>query len=345
MARNRWTGSRLLAGVLGLAVVGGSFVAGRISENDTNPRVLGEKVLPQVMFTEFRMICPFTHTSKHDPVVNPFPPGAPIPPPTAHDHDFFANPTTTWNSTLQTMLAAEGTCERKFGPDKNDKIAEPADRAGYWTMKTYFAGVEAANEGAIAWYSNPRACPSARVCNGIGVMPVNYTFPQDFRMIVGVGAATSPATNPAVASDNIFFNCYNGKGKTFGDDDVDGLNECAKLGGHRADIWMRFASCWVGRGGNPSWKRNAGGWVLDSPNHRDHVAYPTTAGCPASHPVVLPQLQVQIPFAVKPVGKPPANGSTMTLSSGKWWTAHFDFWNTWLEPRLVQLTAPEPPGA
>lgn len=46
-------------------------------------------------------------------------------------------------------------------------------------------------------------------------------------------------------------------------------------GGIMASI--RFPTCWNGKD-------------TDSPNHQDHVAYPTGGGCPATHPVAVPQV-------------------------------------------------------
>ena len=72
--------------------------------------------------------------------------------------------------------------------------------------------------------------------------------------------------------------------------------ECAisYVGGKRAffnvlsEYWYR-PRCWNGKD-------------LDSPNHQDHVAYPTsgpsnflsTGNCPASHPVKIPQLMLEV---------------------------------------------------
>lgn len=56
-------------------------------------------------------------------------------------------------------------------------------------------------------------------------------------------------------------------------------------GGIRTTI--TFPTCWDGKN-------------VDSPNHKDHVAYPaagtfeTTGSCPASHPVRLPQLMYEV---------------------------------------------------
>lgn len=335
MLLNRRRGA---AAVAGLALLAGGF-AGYRALREPEVKVLPAQVLPQVMFTKFRILAPFTHTNNDDPIVAPGVPNA------SHKHLFFCNPTTNAHSTYASMIAATSNCHIKFGAF--DSAPEPGDRAGYWIPSPVINGnlcdlptapddpPACPKSGAVAWYSNPDPCVSARPCNK-APLPVNYTFPRDFRMIAGVGSATSAATNPLIVSDNLFHNCYPSKGRVFGDDDPDGLNQCVDLGGKRSDVWIRFPACWVGRGGDPKWRRDAGGWVIDSPNHRDHVAYPDGDGCPASHPIVLPQLQVQVEFKA-------VNGTDLSYSSGAWYTLHFDLWNTWDQARLEELTAPSPP--
>jgi hypothetical protein len=79
-----------------------------------------------------------------------------------------------------------------------------------------------------------------------------------------------------------------------------------------------FASCWDG-------------FSLDSFDHRSHVAFGSSRrGCPATHPVALPRLALNVRFATKD-----ARGHL--LSSGEPWTAHGDFWNTWDQAALERL--------
>lgn len=57
-----------------------------------------------------------------------------------------------------------------------------------------------------------------------------------------------------------------------------------------------------------------------------HVRY-SSGGCPETHPVALPQLQMTIDF-------PPVAPEGLSLSSGPIETAHADFWNTWDQEKL-----------
>ena len=91
------------------------------------------------------------------------------------------------------------------------------------------------------------------------------------------------------------FRCYSGP--NFGGDDrapctdtkidYEGFPTVPCLGGIRSNIV--YPTCWDGKN-------------LDSPNHQDHVAYPVngpaaflnTGDCPASHPIKIPQLMLEV---------------------------------------------------
>jgi hypothetical protein len=67
------------------------------------------------------------------------------------------------------------------------------------------------------------------------------------------------------------------------------------------------------------------------------MSYPVSSStgyvCPADHPVPIPRVIVRVEY---PVG---TDSSGIALSSGKAFTAHGDFWNTWDQPALAQLTS------
>jgi len=70
---------------------------------------------------------------------------------------------------------------------------------------------------------------------------------------------------------------------------------------------------------------------LDSPDHKSHMAYSYNGACPASHPVAIPRV-------TEDYGYPLLDGTGITLSSGSYLTAHADFWNTWNQAAMNQLT-------
>jgi hypothetical protein len=77
---------------------------------------------------------------------------------------------------------------------------------------------------------------------------------------------------------------------------------------------IAFADCWDGVN-------------LDSEDHRRHVAYSDARGCPSTHPVAMPALELVIDYGAVDV-------EGLTLSSGDVTTAHADFWNAWDQHKL-----------
>lgn len=81
--------------------------------------------------------------------------------------------------------------------------------------------------------------------------------------------------------------------------------------------------CWDGRN-------------LDSPDHKSHMAYAVRGGavsmvCPASHPVPVPQLELDINYPDM------TGGPGWSLASGSPNTAHADFVNSWDQAELERL--------
>jgi hypothetical protein len=60
------------------------------------------------------------------------------------------------------------------------------------------------------------------------------------------------------------------------------------------------------------------------------MSYPVSGYCPASHPVPVPMLEFKIAF--------PASGdlTQARLSSGRGYTWHYDFFNAWDNPAILQ---------
>jgi len=71
---------------------------------------------------------------------------------------------------------------------------------------------------------------------------------------------------------------------------------------------------------------------IDSWDHMSHMAFPRSGDCPASHPVRVPAIVEIFRYGVPDV-------SGFHLSSGDFSTGHADFWNTWEQSRLIDLTA------
>jgi hypothetical protein len=87
--------------------------------------------------------------------------------------------------------------------------------------------------------------------------------------------------------------------------------------GSKLETYLDFPTCWNGRD-------------LDSPNHKDHMAFAPGLVCPPTHPVVLPRTESLITYPVTGTGLTLAgtrNGVNVTTAPG--YTFHGDFMNAW----------------
>jgi hypothetical protein len=165
-----------------------------------------------------------------------------------------------------------------------------ADRSGYWTPTLYRDDVAVDPVQVQAYYQD--------FFRYGRVLP----FPPGLRMIAGQSSATSPQRGI------VRWTCRDDQGV-----------ETARIpscGSRFVTLRVTFPDCWDGR-------------RLDSPDHRLHMAYNRAGGvelgpqrCPKSHPVVVPQLQLNVVYPIH-------NGSGVILASGPVVTAHADFFNAW----------------
>ncbi|MFG1605307.1 DUF1996 domain-containing protein [Actinoplanes sp. NPDC049265] len=87
--------------------------------------------------------------------------------------------------------------------------------------------------------------------------------------------------------------------------------------GGKLHFTLRFPDCWDGK-------------HLDSPNHRDHVAFGQGGKCTATHPVPIPALTFSIAY--------PTSGSKdgFALSSGKASSMHGDAFFAWEDTAMAE---------
>jgi len=175
------------------------------------------------------------------------------------------------------------------------------DTSGYWTPALYKNGAKIEPGGTAVreqfYYRKSNLNPGT----------VIHSFPPDFRMIAGNGHAMSEAEN-AYLGREIYYGCSDNSETGKPTAPVD----CAT---GIITLHVGFPNCWDGVN-------------IDSPDHKSHVVYPSRGVCPDDHPVALPRLIVRLEF---PVG---TDSSGITLSSGPYYTAHADFWNTWQQDKL-----------
>lgn len=173
-----------------------------------------------------------------------------------------------------------------------------ADGAAYW-VPTLFTGDGSAVRPSRAqiYYRGHRHRDPGAV----------RAFPADLRVIAGRAAATEPQPLSVVN-----WNCGSGSGVKA----QQAPPMCPE--GHELRLQVRFPECWDGA-------------RLDSPDHASHLAYAARGRCPASHPVAVPQIVLNIRYGIR-------DGRGATLSSGPPHTAHADFLNAWDQDELERLT-------
>jgi hypothetical protein len=171
-----------------------------------------------------------------------------------------------------------------------------ANRSSYWIPSL------------IDTSSNKAVVPSSAIWyykTGYGgVVPSTVKpIPAGLRIIAGDANATG-----SQESKNIFWECQN----TPGTRSATIPTNCPT--GVPIALTVQFPQCWDGVN-------------LDSANHQSHMAYPTGAGCPNTHPVPLPELSLHIQYGW-------SNLNTLRLSSDHNGNAaglslHADFFEAW----------------
>ncbi|KAI2462768.1 hypothetical protein F4781DRAFT_419005 [Annulohypoxylon bovei var. microspora] len=236
--------------------------------------------------TMLRFGCPNVVIDRLDPLVNP---GVV---PSAHVHQIVGG--NGFNASMTTgdvsSTASCTTCQ--FSEDFSN----------YWTANLYFKARNGTYKrvpqlGHALQFGDQF---STQTQGGILVYYVSAqpgqitAFKPGFRMLSGDPMMRS-RPDQTLKRQNCF-RCYTGPnyggdvGAPCMDDSVDteALPTKACLGGIRSNIL--FPTCWDGKN-------------LDSPNHQDHVAYPTTGppnflslggACPSTHPVRIPQLMYEV---------------------------------------------------
>jgi hypothetical protein len=133
------------------------------------------------------------------------------------------------------------------------------------------------------------------------------SIPQGLRMIAG-------DTKNAAASGPFDYTCHTSSGVSEPSSSIPNCSAGSELWQH-----IYFPQCWDGVN-------------LDSPDHKSHMAYPTGKGCPASHPVALPEITFNIVYSITEAN----SASRWRLSSDNYssslpggYSAHGDWFNGW----------------
>jgi hypothetical protein len=246
--------------------------------------------------------CGYSHSLPDDPIVAPGQAGG------SHHHDFLANITTNADSTYGSMIAGGATCTETSG-----------DTAGYWTPALSRNGADVKPIGGPPSGTSSGARQQFYYRNNLsGYLPSAIeTIPQDLRMIAGNAKAQSEADSYYLGRE-IYWGCSD--------------NSTGKLKAPPSScstgiitLHVGFPNCWDGV-------------HVDSLDHKSHMSYPVkdpvgSYVCPTTHPVPIPRVIMRLEY---PVG---TDTGTISLASGPPYTAHGDFWNTWVQSRLNQLVS------
>jgi hypothetical protein len=214
----------------------------------------------------------------------------------AHHHTFYGNTNVKYDTDLSKITTTgNSTCDGGI-----------MNRSAYWhptMIQSLDKSPVLADQGAIFYYKH-------------GALPATSikSPPKGLRMIAG----NMKAKTAAEAKSTIFW-CINIKLQH-----SNGMPKMKTIPACGTDSFLQmittFPQCWDGNN-------------LDSPNHQDHMAYPVENKCPASHPVPIPEISLNLNYKVR------YNGETATwrLSSDNYtydgknagYSGHADWVNGW----------------
>lgn len=264
------------------------------------------EVTPDSHTGAFRISCAPSHMSNDDPIVYPNQQGA------AHHHTFYGNVSLDYKSNLSNLSAiGNSTCAGGI-----------MNRSAYWMPSM------------IDTSTNTPILPTSTIFYYKSTVDVSLVKapPKGLRMITG----NSKAKSAAELTSNYYI-CYpgpNSKRTVYGwNPMIPKGSECEV--GDTLTIEIAFPQCWDGVN-------------LDSPSHQDHVVFPTHRPvappnnwfCPATHPVVIPQISMVTNFTVTKA----AQDGNWRLASDNYerasdggYSIHADWVNGWDEATMAGI--------
>ena len=201
----------------------------------------------------------------------------------AHSHDFAGARNTDAFSTNASLLRSATTCSR------------PADHSAYWVPTLYQNGRAVNAREFRAYYRG----------GGFDARAVR-PFPKRLRIIAGDAKVTDESPYQPLSA--VAWACTKPGGGADGDE-IEVPSIPADCSGLPLRARIVFPQCWNGKD-------------LDSADHKSHMAYASRGRCPATHPVVVPQLTLSIRYWVP-------NTSGIALSSGGTHSLHADLMIAW----------------
>jgi len=284
------------------------------SEFDINseliPAPIPASAAPDVVGA-FRFICTAGQLLKDDPIVYPGQAGA------SHLHQFYGNTGAKASSTYSSLRkSGQSTC------------MSPLNRSAYWmpAMMDGRGNVVRPDHIQIYYKRRPKSDPKCSLTSGDPKAEGNCVdLPNGLKFVFGYDMVTGKAP-----TGSTYFNCK-GTGADPGHFATipATIGNCV-LGGQLGAV-IKAPDCWDGKN-------------LDSPNHRDHMAYSGygTWGyrkCPSTHPYVVPGFTLQAWYTIAPgddlkLWKLSSDDMRPDLPHGS--TFHADFFMAW-DPTIKQM--------
>lgn len=262
----------------------------------------------------FRFICTAGQLLKDDPIVYPGQPGA------SHLHQFYGNTGANANSTYKSLRqTGESTC------------VSILNRSAYWmpAMLDGKGNVVRPDHVQIYYKRRPKSDPKCSLKTDPRGEGECIDLPNGLKFIFGYDMVTGKAP-----TGSLYYQCGGtGADSSHSPDLETAVVKCAKAtSGAKIGAIIKAPGCWDGKN-------------LDSPNHRDHMAYAVRdpnygfMACPKTHPYVIPGFTLQAWYSI-------ASGDDLRLWSlssdamhpekPKGSTFHADFFMAW-DPTIKQM--------
>jgi Domain of unknown function (DUF1996) len=218
----------------------------------------------------------------------------------SHLHSFFGNTAIDANTTADNIRSiGNGTCG-----------GGTLNRSGYWVPSI----IDSASGAPIT----PHSLTVYYKSGYGGVAPGEITVPPAaLRMIAGVSSATAPVGDAAWDRE-ASWSCQDGTAS--GTPPTAGIQQCAA--GQLLKLEIKFPQCWDGVN-------------LDSADHKSHMSHTVEGGCPASHPVALPEITFGVFWTTPDSGTASWRLASDMYTGGEGgYSAHGDWFNGWDEATM-----------
>ena len=220
----------------------------------------------------------------------------------SHLHAFFGNTGINAHSTAESIrTTGNSTCHGGI-----------INRSGYWVPATIDVdtGAPVLPDGAIFYYKTGYGYYNTAERRQLIMTP-----PAGLRMITG-SPSTASATNAAGLWD-----CIRPGGATTRTRNIPGA-ECPD--GSKIVAMIGFPDCWDGVN-------------LDAPDHQSHMRHSGSQVCPASHPVRILNISINITYKVTAKSRPQRwrlVSDMYDLAQPGGWSFHADWFNGWMQEFL-----------